>query len=270
MTDKTLEKDISEKLVIFEKDIVAEKKTTILDSLIKEKPSTVAQMIFVFNSALLGLSLGKILSISILEQSNVTVLGVVLYASISLASLRYIKHYFKREENKNKVIKEISALRSLKGIKQYLQNLSDKFKYSFLFLNNENLESLQKYNEIIKNEEIKSFIVSLNKEQLDFLMDVLKKNTLEEGFNIQLIGDIKKLCLTQNKSKIQEEKLLNTLKVLTGDIIDKDSLSKNNAEENNNIIPDISEDDDLLHAMSETYLPDNVQNDKKIDFKKIL
>lgn len=263
MSDKTLEKDIINKLITFEKNFIAEKKNAIVESLIKENPSRLAQLIFVFNNALMGLSLGKLLSLGILDKSNVTILGIIIYILIAGASFRYIKHYWKREENKRKVIKDISALRSLKGIKQYVQSLSDKFKYSFLFLHNENIKSVQEQNNIIKNEDIKNFIISLNQEQLDFIMEPLKKNTLEEGFNIQLVSDIKKLCLTQNKLRTQEEKLLNNLKVLTGNSIDNDS------EDNpiDNHLVDNNPEDDLLNVMAETYI---LKKDKKIDFKKNL
>lgn len=253
MKKDTIENNISEKLVAFEKELVKQKKDMILQSLIKPNPSGLAQLIFVFNNALLGLSLGKLVGLAVLDKSNVGVVGIVLYSLIGLASFKYVKNYWKRKTNQSSFTTQVSNLKNLKEIKKYLYNLPHMFKHSFLFLHNEKITNMQNENSMIKNEEIKDFIQSLDKEQLDFIMEALKKNTLEQGFNIQIVDDIRKLCLAKKRMRNKEEKLHNNLKVLTGD------LDKENDEE-----------DDLLNAMAESYIPPNDKKAEKINFKKIL
>lgn len=252
MKDDTLEKNISEQLLAFEKAIVEEKKQNILKVLLKEKPSKIAQLIFVFNNALLGFSLGKLFSFVFLDEAKLGILGTLLSLLIMLASFRYVKNYYKRKINQSKFTHQVTSLKNLKEIKKYLYDLPSMFNHSFLFMHNEKINDMHKQNSTIKNEEIKSFIQGLSQEQLNFIMEVLQKNTLDEGFKIQLVDDIKKICAAKKRIRNKEEKLLNNLKAL------KDNLDINKTED----------EDDLLNAMAEHYLPG--KKEEKINFKKIL
>lgn len=250
MTDKTIEQVISEKTVTFEKEILNKRKKEIIETLIKEKVSTVAQLVYVFNNALVGISLGKLLSSILIEDVSLGIFHTILFAIITLVSSRYLFSYWEKDKNKNRVVKEIFSIRTLKGMKQYLYLLQGKFKYSFLFLNNEKLSETQKKNTMIGSEEIKSFINDLSKEELALIMELLKKHNLENGFTIELIDDIKKLCNAKKRERVKEEKFLNNLKNITDNV----------------------DEDDLISAMADEYNPEEDKEPvkQKINFKKIL
>lgn len=250
MTEKSIEQTISEKTVVFEKEILKNRKKEIVETLIKEKVSTVAQLVYVFNNALVGISLGKLFSAIFVEDVQLGIFHTILFSLIALVSSRYLISYWKKDKNKANIIKEILSVRTLKGMKQYLYLLQGKFKYSFLFLNNEKLSEVQKKNTIIESEEIKSFVNDLNKEELALIMDLLKKHNIENGFTIELIDDIKKLCNAKKRERIKEEKFLNNLKNITGN----------------------DEEDDLISAMADEYNQEEIKEPvkQKINFKKIL
>lgn len=248
-----IEISILEKLNIFENAILEKRKEEGKEFLLLDRVPFNYQLIYLLNHILFGISLGRLVSTFFIPEVKTNLFYGIFLVITSVVSSRYIYAYLNKGKNKTKIKNEIEATESLKELKECFLGLKKNVNYNNLVLNENNLEMVLFNNHHIDNEEMKGLINELTTQELEFIMDVLKKNSQKNSFSLNLITDIKKLCQKNNNNKRKEKILLNNLKEIKGSNIDT-----------------VEKDDFLQEMLEQCNIKDLSKEKIKINFKKNL
>lgn len=247
MKDELAENPILEKINEFEIFLLGKRKEEIKELLIKKDTSLVQKIIYLANSISFGIAFGKLMSAFILTEVHMGFIYGLFLTVLSVINFAYLNAYVNKNQKKIKIHHELEKQETIKELKDYLTIVSIKYWYKELLLNTENIDLLRDNNNVITNEDMKFLINSLNTEELQTIIQVLKKHSQKHGFSINLITDLRKLFKVEKDSKRKEKILIENLKDIRNESFDKDVL--------------------LEEMQKEIKSEQNFKKEKKINFK---